>query len=70
MILKNQNIAPQPYAAQPIPIVHIGLIGLGDRGQKTLKRYMIQEGTRIVQTTSVMPKDGNICAKETISTWL
>lgn len=64
MILKNQNIAPQPYAAQPIPIVHIGLIGLGDRGQKTLKRYMIQEGVEVIALCDL--SDENINKGEAI----
>lgn len=33
--------------ALPIPMVRIGLIGLGNRGLATLKRYMVVKGARI-----------------------
>lgn len=34
-------------ACPPIPIVRIGFIGLGNRGQATLQRYMVIEGVQI-----------------------
>ncbi len=34
--------------APPIPLVHIGIIGLGHRGQKAVERYALVEGAEIV----------------------
>ena len=36
------------YAVKPIPIVHIGIVGLGHRGMKAVERYALVEGAEIV----------------------
>ena len=35
-------------ACEPLPIVRIGFIGLGNRGMATLRRYLVIDGVEIV----------------------
>ncbi len=42
-------------ACPPIPLVRIGLIGLGQRGMATLKRYLVQPGACITALCDLSP---------------
>lgn len=42
--------------APPIPIVHVGIIGLGHRGMKALDRYAIVRGADIIALADHQPK--------------
>ena len=44
-------------APPPIPIVRIGIIGLGNRGLLTLQRYLQIEGTEIKALSEI--REGN-----------
>lgn len=45
-------------AHPPIPIVRIGIIGLGNRGLLTLQRYLQIEGTEIKALSEI--REGNL----------
>ncbi|MBP5360798.1 MAG: acetylgalactosaminidase, partial [Bacteroidaceae bacterium] len=36
------------YAVKPLPLVHIGIVGLGHRGLKAVERYALVEGAEII----------------------
>lgn len=45
-------------AHPPIPIVRIGIIGLGNRGLLTLQRYLQIEGTTVKALSEI--REGNL----------
>ena len=45
-------------AHDPIPTIHIGIIGLGNRGLLTLKRYLQIEGAEINALCEI--REGNL----------
>ena len=53
-------------AHPPIPVVRIGLIGLGNRGLLTLERYMLIEHVEIKALCEIRP--GNLAKGQTLLT--
>ena len=54
-------------AHPPIPVVRIGLIGLGNRGLLTLERYMLIEHVEIKALCEIRPGNlakGQMCIRD------
>ena len=51
-------------AHPPIPVVRIGIIGLGNRGLLTLQRYLQIDGVEIKALCEI--REGNLCKGQEI----